>query len=282
MRLIVSMLLAAAAVDAQPYTIRLLSPEHTGQSYAVSATGSQHNQTKAGDRVVQELEYQIAFEGQAEILKVDGKQRPIRLAFTVQKFEKITGGVTAEVLKQGSVVVVDGGEQQAISLKDGSIDKSAREAFELVYSAHKPESPTDDEIFGTEEKKSAGESWPMHRALAAENLKDSGISIPEERLSGTISLVGKGKAGTADCLEVQGEMKADGFSFTSKDAVPGFTLEKGSVHARLSGCIPLDDSSLSRREGMELTMQMRLASKEGTVLDVTTSQKRDGVWTPLK
>jgi len=281
MRLIVLTLLAATTVKAQPYAIRLARPDHPGQSYAVSSTGSKHDQTTVGDRVVKAQQYQVAFEGRAEILKVDARQRPIRLAFTVEKFTKLEGGVTTDLLKPGSVVVVDGSQQQPISLKDGVIEGPVREAFELVHSAHKPESPTDDEIFGSKDEKNIGDSWPINRALASENLKDSGVSIPEGRLSGKVSLVGRDKIGATDCLNIQGELNADGFSFT-KDVAPGFTLDKGSVQARLRGCAPLDDSRLSRREGVELTMQMRLTSKEGVILDVRTSQKKDAVWISLK
>ncbi len=282
MRLIVLTLLAAAAVKAQPYAVRLARPERPGQSYSVSATGSKRYNAIIGDRAVKDVDYQVAFEGRVEILKIDAKQRPIRLAFTVEKFAKMEGGVTIELLKPGSLVVVDGAEKQPISLKDGSIESTAREAFELVYSAHKPESPTDDEIFGTKDEKNIGDSWPINHALAAENLKDTGISIPEGRLSGTVLLLNKDKIGATDCLSIQGEMNADGLSLTSQEIAPGFTLDSGSVHARLWGCIPLDDSRLSRKEGVDLTMQMRLTSKEGVTLAVRTSQKRDAVWVSLK
>ena len=275
-RRILLTLVTATAVNAQNYVVHLLPPIHAGQTYAVSTSGSKRDQTSIGDRVLKATEYQVNFEGRAEVLAVDGRQTPTRIAFTVERLTKIEGGVTIDLLKPGSVIITDGSQQQPISLKDGAIAESVREAFRLVHPAHKPGDVTDDDIFGTKDAKGIGDRWSINLALAAENLRDTGISIPAGRLSGTVSLVGKDKIAAIECLSIQGELRADGV--TMKDLPPGFTMDRGSFGAVFRGCFPLGDSGLSYKEGADMIFQIRLTSKEGVSLDITTSEKRDAVW----
>src|SRR5215471_757103 len=138
MRLILLAIAATTAVSAQNYAIYMSPPVHAGQSYTVSSTGSTLKRNSSGDRVLKEVDYQVQFQGGAAILEVDGKGRPVKMAFTVEKLTKIEKGTTIDLLQPGSVVVADGSLEQPIYLKDGMMEESVREAFQLVYSTHKP------------------------------------------------------------------------------------------------------------------------------------------------
>jgi hypothetical protein len=276
MRLILLALVTTTAVDARNYVVHMSTPVHAGESYAVTATGSRIDKTLIGDRVLKAAEYQVNFQGRAEVLEVDGKGRPFKIAFTVEKFTEIDGGVTIDLLKSGSVIVADGSQQQPIFVKDGTIEQSVLEAFQLIYSAHKPGDATDDEVFGSKEAKGIGDSWSINLALASESLKNSQITIPAGHLSGIISLVARDKIATIDCLSLRGELRAD--DFTSKDLPPGVTLDRASLQAIFRGCYPIEDSRHSYKEGGDITMRMRLTSNEGVKIDITRSEKRDAVW----
>jgi hypothetical protein len=278
MRWILLALVTTTAVDAQKYAIHMSTPVHAGQSYAVTATGSLLAKVLIGDRVVKGAGYQVNFKGRADVLEVDGKQQPFKIAFTVERFTKIEGGVTIDLLKSGSVIIADGSQQQPISVKDSSTEESVREAFELIYSAEKPRDGTDsDEIFGTKEAKGIGDRWSINLALASEKIfKDEGIIVPDGHLSGMVSLVAKDKIANTDCLSLRKELKAD--DLTSKDLPPGVKLDRSNFQGIILGCYPIEDSRHSYKEGGELTMQMLLTSNEGDKIDITRTEKRDEVW----
>jgi hypothetical protein len=276
LRLVLLAVVAVPALDAQNYAIRMSTPVHAGQTYAVSASGSRLDKTSIGDRVLNSAEYHVNFQGGATILEVDGKGRPVKVSFTVERLTKIEGGMTIDLLKPGNVVMADSSLPQPIFLKDGTMEEPVRAAFQLVYSTHQSGDVTDDEIFGTEQAKEVGDSWPINAALASESLKDAGITVAPEHLSGKVSLVGKDKIGMVDCLDLSGEFRAQNVAL--KQVPPGVTVDGASVQAVFRGCFPVEISQLSHTEGADMLMQMRLTSKEGVKADITRSEKRDSVW----
>ena len=201
-------------------------------SFAAAAT--RLNKTLTGDRVLKATEFQVNFQGRADVLEVDGKQQPFKIAFTVERFTKIEGGVTIDLLKSGSVIIADGSQQQPISVKDSTTEESVRDAFELIYFPDQPDAFTDDEIFGTKEAKGIGDSWSINPALLSASLKGM-ITVPEGHLSGMVSLVAKDKIANIDCLSLRKELKAD--DLTSKDLRPGVTLDR-ALSADHSGLLP--------------------------------------------
>ena len=262
LRLATLTLLAAIGLYGQKYDVRLSPPDHAGHTYVVSMKGSRSQLALSGERVLGKEDYGVEFQGRAEILAVDGKGRPIRIAFTVERFTKAEGGNVVELLKPGSVIVADGSLKVPLSLKEGEMGEAARQAFGVLHSPHKPGDLTDDEVFGTTEPKSIGDSWPMNSKLASEDLGKTGPQIPPERLLGTTTLAGKEKFGDADCLSVRAELKADGL--TMKDPPPGFTMDRGSMEAGFRGCFPIN-GALSYRSAQDATFEIRLISKDLTI-----------------
>jgi hypothetical protein len=193
----------------------------------------------------------------------------------VERFTKIEGGVTIDLLKSGSVIIADGSQQQPISVKNSTMEESVRDAFELIYFPDQPDAFTDDEIFGTKEAKGIGDSWSINPALLSASLKGM-ITVPEGHLSGMVSLVAKDKIANIDCLSLRKELKAD--DLTSKAVPPGGTLDRASFQLIIRGCYPVEDSRHSYKEGGEGIMQIRLTSNEGVKIDFTRTEKRDEVW----
>jgi hypothetical protein len=173
----------------------------------------------------------------------------------------------------GSVVLVDGSAEDPVSLKGGKISDDVRKAFEVVYSPHKPGSATDDEVFGTKEPKAFGESWPINAKLAAEDAKKSGIEVSPEHLNGRTELVGKGRIGEADCLNVRTELAASGVAL--KDLPAGATVDEGAMQATIAGCVPIAGTSV--RKGLEMTLRARLTTN-GSTIDIVGRQKASETW----
>lgn len=274
-RLLTLALMATIVLQGQKYDVRLCPPDHAGHRYLVSAKGESLQQMSAGGRVLKKENYRVEFEGLAEILTVDGKGEAIRIAFTVEQFIKTEDGEAIELLKPGSVILADGSLKEPISLKDGEIGAAARKAFGLVHAPHKPGDVTDDDVFGTKEPKSIGESWPMNSRLASENLKDASFEIAPEFLQGRLELAAKDKIGDTDCLSLRGELKAD--SFAMKELPPGFTVDRGAMRAAFRGCFPLNGSALSYRRAVDMSFEIRLTSKD-SIIDTKFEQGTDATW----
>jgi hypothetical protein len=281
MRLMLTALLAVTVLNAQNYSVHLAAPQRAGLRYKVSTTGSRTDRATIGDRVMKPSEYQVNFQGTADILELDSKLRPFRINFAVERFTRIEDGVTTDLLTPGSVIVFDGSRQEPISLRDGALQQSVGEAFRLVHSTYKPGDVSDDDVFGTKELKSIGDSWPINSTFASENLKSTGITVPPDRLTGTVSLVARDKVDATDCLSFRGSLAADGFTLAETDLPPGVTMGQGSLHAAISGCFPLSDSGLSYREGADINVHIRVSSSQGDI-DVTYVQKQEEVWVALK
>jgi hypothetical protein len=222
-------------------------------------------------------EISVEFEAMAEVLDVDTSGEPVRLALTVSKFTKAENGATSELLKSGSVVLVDGGAQAPASLKGGQISDEARSAFNVIYSPHKPGAATDDDVFGTNEPKAFGESWPINAELASEDLKKSGIQISPEHLKGKTELVSKDRVGEADCLKVRAELMASGVAM--KDLPAGATLDEGTMQATFDGCVPI--AGTSARKGMEMTLKARFTTKDSTV-DLLARTRSSQTWQEVR
>jgi hypothetical protein len=82
------LIVAGGTLWAQSYAVHLSRPFHGGERYTVSMTGSTRREMLSGDRIVKAEEYQVKFEGRADVVEVDGKGEPVRVVFAVAKFTK--------------------------------------------------------------------------------------------------------------------------------------------------------------------------------------------------
>jgi hypothetical protein len=287
---IFAIFVAAGAPQVQTYPIRLAPPAHAGDNYSLSASGSRLQQSSImkDGRLAQNqtAEYAVAFEGRVEVIDVDEKGEAIRSFFTVGKFTKTEKGITAELLKPGTVITEDGrlDKRSRVSLKDGVIDDVVREAFETIAPPHRPGAPTDDEIFGTNESKAFGESWSINRVLASEDLKGSGVSAPSESLSGRVALVAKDKIQDIDCLSVSAEMRAE--DVTVATIPPGGSMDQGVMRGTFAGCYALTGLAVPKRQSLALNVDMRFKGNSGTPLEGFTielklRQKNELISTPI-
>ncbi|MGA7240257.1 MAG: hypothetical protein WBY44_31525 [Bryobacteraceae bacterium] len=240
---VVLTLLAATLGHAQMYPVHLTTRESPGQRYTLTASGSSATTGSRGGHILSSEEFQVSFQATVQVIELDRKGQPIRRAFTVQSFRKTISGESTDLLKPGTIVLTDGSKEDWVSLPDHALDPATRQAFEVIFSRHKPDDITDDEIFGAPIPKKIGDTWPMNAEAAVKNAAESGLSIPEGHLTGTTSLVSKGKVGTTDCLNLRGEVKADGVS--GGDLPPGATLDEGKLAATFRGCAPMEETELS-------------------------------------
>jgi hypothetical protein len=228
----------------------------------------------------------VIFEGREEILAVDGKGMAFRESFTVEKFTKTEDGVTSMLLKPGSVIMTDGSQPDAnqIVLQGGVMDEAALAAFSMLMPPHKPNSFTDDEVYGTREPKGVGDSWTINTAAAVESLQES-LIIPIERMSGLSTISSKDIFGGDECLNMVTEVRADSVSL--KLVPSGFVPDQGTLQMTIRACVPVNPSAGSRKEGGDILTVFRVkgipgSPSAGITMEITLRQKVDLIALPSR
>jgi hypothetical protein len=275
MRALIVWAAVAGILSAQEYAIRMGRPVVAGQRYNLAATGSMSETYAVADRTLKSTEFDVAFKGAAEVLAVDDKGAAFKIALTVQRFTKTDAGATVDVLKPGTVVAADGSQDQPFSVEGAPLDKSTSEALRLIYSAHKPGEPSDDELFGAMDRKGIGSEWPVNAPLLLNAFSEVGADVAAGHLSGKVALTGIDEIAGVNCLTLEGTMSAD--HVVPKNIPVDVTVGAGTVEATFHGCYPIDASALSYRTGSDLNMSIS-ASKGGVTLTITRAEKRDATW----
>jgi hypothetical protein len=265
------------SLDGQTYSIQVNRHPSVGQIYAVSGSGSSRQLLSTGDRVLKAQEFQVTFEAQAKVEGVDKSGDPYRVAFTVARLSKTVGSATIDLLKPGTVVIADGSRTPHLTLKDGTMQKEVQDAFEVIYSAHQPDTSDDDAWLGTNQPRSVGETWPINAAVATSDLqRQSGITISPDQLSGTASFAGINKLAGADCAHLTIQVRADNFS--AKEIAPGISAKRASFTAELGGCFPIPKSALSFTEKRAFNVQFEASRPDGVTMEARGNFASTSTW----
>ena len=277
-------LLAGSPVFAQDYEIRLTRPDKVGEKSEVIVSGEMSEQmtmTSQG-KILQEKKSSLSatFQGTTTVLKVDDLQRATELKLLVSKCHKKMDGndTEEEVLAKGTQVVVRRRDSKTEFLIDGKVvPKDVAEVLGLFFSL--PHSKvTDDDIFGTKERKKVGDSWAMNSKLAAKDSALQGVKVDVENITGSTKIEEVVVVGGKKCLRLSGKMEI------SKFAPPlpaGMAVEKSKMSVSASGVFPVDTSigALSDKTTMtievvakgkptpdapELTMSMKMTKSTHT------------------
>lgn len=262
---------AGDATD-KAYSVKLSRPSKVGERYDITVSGSQKTTSVitagGGPAQTQDQALAVRLEGTVEVIAVDSKGGETKLACTIAKFVRTDGKEPGQILPGGSVVTVDAttGEKTQYSLKDGQPTAEQSEALSLVLDAHRPESASDDEVFGTDRPQKVGASWPIDLAKAAADAGKSGVVIKKEDLSGQTTLAGIEHVDGKDYLEVRARMQSKRLEVPMP---PGVTLDKTKLEATFGGMFPVDPST--NRMGETTDLKMDIVAKGDSVTVHTTA-----------
>ena len=133
------------------------------------------------------------------------------------------------------------------------VAENIKEALELFFDAdaRKEDEITDDEVFGTKERKKVGDTWPINAELAARQATAEGIKLDAGNVTGATTVVKKETVNGTPCLRLRSTMKATGFQMP----MPGMTLDQSKVAGVFEASFPIDPSlpCLLVRERFEAT-----------------------------
>jgi hypothetical protein len=290
----VALSLAAPVFAAEEsYAVRLARPKKVGDTYRVDAKGMHHTQQRitVGGRLVgeEDKKHSVHLVAVATVLAVDTKSSATRIEYRIESLRASSQGQPEEeVLPAGRKIVAESKNGDTAFTTDSAVPLTSEniEALKVVISAHVPESPTDDDIFGTNAKKKVGDTWGINAATAARDLAKSGLSVTAEDLKGTVRLVGVREAGGVKALEVAGQLRSDKIGLAAPQG--GIQVEKTLMEGNFSGLIPADPQSrvqLSDSFHMRFSAQMggqKPDTGEKVTVDISMEMSLENSFSPVK
>jgi hypothetical protein len=280
---------AGAAPDTT-YAIRLSRPRKVGDRFAVAVKGRQHKKERVtmGARVVTDTDTTVDVEvmALAEVLAVDAKAQATRVAYSIERCQKTANAQTTELLARGRVVVVEHRDGRARYTVDGEKPpKELEEALGIVISAHEPNSATDDEIFGTRDRKRVGDEWGINNEAAARDFTSRGVKIEPTAITGGTKLVAAKTHEGVKVLELGGKLRINDLALPLP---AGAQVEKSHVEALFWGLFPVDVKSTRRvAESMLLktgfTVRMKKPDTgEEVLVEALVEQGHQAKFAPVK
>jgi len=271
LRLVLSLLGAAALcadlnrVAAQELEIRLNRPAKADQVYRVVIhVSEQHkNTTKAEEKVIDEAadERRIDFIANARIVAVDDKGKPTQIEYTMEKMNLEHGEDHLELLVKDQLLTakLEGG-RTTFALREGDFFPEARECLPLVLDLG--EDFLDDAVFGTEQNRAVNSSWPVKAPAATRVLERINILAKPEWIKGSLKFAALKHTGTADTLELTGDLTVT--PFKPGDLSPDYTLTAASMKASFALSLPKDPAKMRLEESATRTAS---ATLKGQVKD---------------
>ena len=250
-------LAAALPVLAQDYEIRLHRPDRVGDKTKFSGVCKNRQEMTAwadGKKILEEnKDLAVNFEGIGTVLEVSPKGKAKRLSLQVDKLSAMEGKIQKELLPRGTVVVAANvAKKKVFEVNGKAVQPEVARALQLVVSVGSDDH-TDDEMYGTRERKRVGDSWDVNRTALMEELSGPNMSVNDIRGQATLKNVLKDAEGTR--LFVTFEMTGEGVTAAGGGSmVPGTpTLLKFTR----TGEFPTDPSLPCVAETMEASFSAR-------------------------
>ncbi len=238
-------LLACSHVFAQDYEIRMTRAVETGERYELIASGSYSQQitmSSQGQVLRKNKKFISAkLEGIVTVLEVDELKREKKLSLLVSKSMMYTNvnDKEEEALPKGTQVIAQRRDGKKEYLIDGKIANEDIDDMLDIFITIPATQATDDDIYGTKERKNVGESWEVNNVNALNDFASDGMVVDLAKMEGSTKLERIVEVEGIKCLLLSASTEVSG-------VVPplpsGLTVEKSNVSAIFTGEFPLDIS----------------------------------------
>jgi len=231
---------AAPAAPAADYVVRLARPAEAGEKrLAVGSLESDDHLsgTKAGAPSDQRQTATIHYVVATEILAVSPRGNALRAILTVRRLTKESGGTTLELAKPGAVVSARlVGRERVFELAGARLAPDLQTALAAALPLRADDEPTDDDLFGTTQRRRVGESWPANAELFA-RFGAASVTFDPKDVAGTVTLVAVKPVHGEPCLEVR--WKVEAWHGTFRAGLPlGFSGAASSMSVTGSALVP--------------------------------------------
>jgi hypothetical protein len=270
---------------AQDYPIKLDRPFKVGDKFRVEATGtSKQSSTVTVDGEIvkrEDIDFTAAYEAEETVLEVDDKGRATRVSIKVSKLTRTEGEKTEDLVEPGAVVIAARPEKKKFFEINGRPAEAKTAKTLDLFITVGGQGPTEDEIFGTTERKKVGDSWSVDVEKAKADFQESAGGRLED-LEGKVKLDGVDKRPNGEVERISAHLTAKFIP----PFPPGVTLDDSSMDLKSSGAYPVDEKAPRRMESLKMKIEFsaHAPGKAGgkVFLKGSAEQSRVSMSTPVK
>lgn len=251
------LLFTASRVIAQDYEIRLTRDSRAGEKYELTASASVSKQMTMSSQgqVLQKNASSITakLEGTVTVLEIDEIKREKKLSLLVSRCLASANGSAEEreVLAKGTRVVAQIRNGQQEFLIDGvAVSNDIAEILGMLITLPISQA-TDDDIFGTKERRKVGDSWPVNGSKGAVDLSSKGVKVDPKDIKGSTKIEKLIAVGSTNCLQISSRIEMTNITAPLPG---GMTVTKSDASATFSGEFPVDVSIRPLSEAMTVSM----------------------------
>jgi hypothetical protein len=265
----------------QDYAIQLVRRAKAGEHYGMVAKGSEAhaaNVTVDGKPMPPRLDSMaVDFTAEVEVLAISPKGHEKKTKFIVSKATRTVGDETVGLLSPGTPIIAERNQTKTEFLVNGiPAAPDVAKALALVIHLDSDEVVSDDDVFGTLERKHVGDSWSVNAPAAAADLAHRHqITVDTKNLTGDVTLTKVVKAGDDECLIIAATIDV-------KDPIiplpPGLKVQSSMFSGKLIGWFPVDSNQPVRRQSMHLDAKIVCAGvprDRDQEMSMVTTMKRD-------
>jgi len=226
---------------AQDYEIRLTRPDKVGERYraTVSTRTVRKMAMSAGGRVLRRESEAFTLElvTDVTVLAIDKRKEASKMSLKIIKLNRVEGEDRKELLPKGTIVVTAIEEgKQVFRIGERKVDKPLEGALSTLVELRTGE-VTDDETFGTPDRKKVGDSWPINRESAAREFAAQGTPAAAENIKGKTALEKAVKVGDVECLQIRRDVRVKDL----KGPAPrGWRMRQSKARMVVTDLIPVD------------------------------------------
>jgi len=262
---LVMLLLASGAVSlsAADFGICLHRPESVGDRTVVHATGLSFQLVRILVDGVQQPnrdeKIAVDFEVAAEVQGVTPAGKPTKIKLVIRKAQAGPETPSEALLPADAVVVVErvNGKTAFVDDKGAAYPKPVHQALSIVFSIGDG-STNDDQVFGTNEKKKPGDTWPVAADFAVQKLRDEGLPVDLANVKGTVSFLGLVKDGGVECQNLSASMQMKDVAFPLPR---GLKTTSSNLEIVFAGHFPVDITKPRTQQSMSMDTQVEAAGK---------------------
>ncbi len=259
-----------SVVSAKDYEVRFIHPNKIGEKCRMSSIVTSEQLTKISmhGKVAQSDSsiYTLEFEANIETLEINNQQNTTKLSMNTLKFDKIHNEKRSHLLPPKTVVIASVKDGKEFFKIDGlRATGELHEALSLI-SPLETRGLADKDlegIFGTKERKSIGDEWPINSTLAASVFEMQGLEINVEDITGTMKLEEIVQRDQYDYLQFRGTMLIE-------RAIPSYLPQgidevQASITAEFSDLSPVAQNFGGGEASIK--MSMSVVTKEQSIPD---------------
>jgi hypothetical protein len=232
-----------AAAPGATYAVRLTRGFVVGQKLLVQGSLATDDRSSGGAKGAETSRHDngtVRFVVVTEAVEVSARGNVQRSAITVRRLFKESAGIEAELAKPGDELrAYVSGRRRIVESRGAEMASDLMEALGAAAALRADDDPTDDDLFGTAERRAVGASWPVNADLFARFGAQQMLFEPKN-VAGTATLAALQTVKGVPCLEVRWKLDARNGSFKPGSLPSGLfgTMSVMSISART--VVPID------------------------------------------